>query len=427
MAKLLGKNKEEHMEITVKETEQCKLSIQYVADAEEILNKRAEVLKAFKKAPVPGFRPGKASMDAIKAHYRTQIEDSLKRALAEDAYHNTLFEKKFRPHGAPKFNSLIMEGGKFTCEFDLNVKPDFELKEYRGFEVPKPHVDMNSVEIAEKMLQELRVRFGTSTPYSEDDFVQLTDNVIIDYEGFADSIKVDALSATGEMLTVGSSQLENFDNNLLGMKVGDEREFDLKVPDNGLPSFSGKVIHFKVTLTMGAKNVPCPLNDELATKMNKKDFSELKEYVAKVAMARVESSRRAALMESVAVRLLDNNKFSVPNWLTLSEAQYLAYSSKLDWDTLEEADKEKYMEMAEKNVRLSLILDRIRDNEPESQLSDQEVFDMIKQNVARTQTGASLDDIIKEMNRTGYLQVLFSRIRDEHTLDFLAKTIKVLE
>lgn len=415
------------MDIEIKEVESCKLSIRYIADAEEILNKRGDILKQFKKAPVPGFRPGKATTDAIKTHYRNQINESLKRGLAEDAYHNTLFEKKYRVHGAPKFNSLILDGGKFTCEFDLSIKPEFELKEYKEFEIPKPHEDMKTNEIAEKMLQELRVRFGTSTPYGEDDFVQLTDNIIINYEGFANSIKVDALSADGEMLTVGVSQLENFDNNLLGMKIGDEREFDLKVPDTGLPSFAGKVIHFKVTLTMGAKNVPCPLNDELALKLNKKDFAELKEYVSKVSMAKVENSKRAALLEAMAVRLLDNHKFSVPNWLVLSEAQYLAHNTKLNWDTLEDADKEKYMEMAEKNVRLSLILDRIRDNEPLAQLSDNEVFDMIKQNIARTQTGASMDTVIKEMSRTGYLQILFSRIRDEHTLDFLTKTLKIVE
>ena len=111
------------MDIQIKETEPCKLSVHYTADAGEILNKRGEVLKHFKKAPVPGFRKGKSTLDAIKVHYRTQIEESLTRGLAEDAYHNTLFEKKLRPHGAPKFNSALMVDGKFVCDFDLIAVP----------------------------------------------------------------------------------------------------------------------------------------------------------------------------------------------------------------------------------------------------------------------------------------------------------------
>jgi hypothetical protein len=83
--------------------------------------------------------------------------------------------------------------------------------------------------------------------------------------------------------------------------------------------------------------------------------------------------------------------------------------------------------MAKKNVSLSLILDKIRETEIESQLSDQEVFEIIKQNLAKSKTGSNVDDVIKEMSRTGYLQILFSRIRDEYTLDFIVKSIRIIE
>lgn len=415
------------MDIQVKEVEPCKLTIQYTANAEEILNKRGEILKNFKKAPVPGFRPGKANMDAIKMHYRVQIEESLKKSLAEDAYHNTLFEKKFRPHGAPRFNNLEMGDGKFVCEFDLHVKPEFELVNYRGFEIPKPHEPTTSVELTEKMLQELRVRFGTSVPYTDTDFVQKGDNIIVDYEGTVDGVKIQNLCAQGEMLTVGNSQLKEFDDNVLGMTMGESREFDLIVPEGGLPSLIGKAIHFKVTLTMGAKHEPCALNDELAVKLGKKDYAELREFVGQTATAKLAVTQKTLLTNAISKHLVENHKFDVPNWLTISEAKYLAHHSKMDWDVLPDVDRKQFMELATNNVKLSLILDRIRDTEPEAQISDQEIFEIIKQNIIHSQTPASVDDVMKEMNRTGYLQILFSRIRDEYALDFVAKTIKVIE
>ena len=415
------------MDIEIKEVESCKLSIRYVAEAEEILNKRGDILKQFKKAPVPGFRPGKATTDAIKIHYRNQINESLKRGLAEDAYHNTLFEKKLRPHGAPRFNNLLLADGKFTCEFDLNVKPDFELSTYRNMELPKPHQVISAVELTEKMLQELRVRFGTSTPFSETDFVQKDDNVIVDYSGTVDGKQVEQLCATGEMLTIGHSQLKDFDDNLLGMTLGETREFDLIVPSEGLPSLVGKPIHFTVTLTMGAKSEPCPLDDELATKLGKQNFAELRGFVAGSADAKLALATKTQVNEAVSRALVSAHSFEVPNWLTLSEAQYLANQSKLNWDTLEDLDRHKFLGMAENNVKLALILDKVRDVEPEAQVSDQEVFDMIKQNIAQSKADATPDDIIKEMSRTGYLQILFSRIRDEYTLDFIVKTIRFIE
>lgn len=415
------------MQINITELEPCKLSVEYEADVSTILNKRGEVLKQFKRAPVPGFRQGKASVEAIKVHYRSQIEESLKRALIEDAYHSTLFEKKIKPHGPPRINTAFLGDGKFTCSFELYTKPDITLSEYRGLEVPKPHSNFSEIELAEKMMQDLRVKAGTVTPYVEGDFVQRGDNIILNYDGLIDNQKNASLSGEAEMLTVGASQLTAFDDNLLGMTVGETREFDVVIPPTGLPSMVGKTIHFVTNLVMGSKNVPAPLDDSLAEKFGKKDFAELRSFIHTTAQTRIQEYFKNQLLEAVAIKLLDSNNFEVPNWMALSEAQYLAHQSKLDWSKLSDVDKEKYLELGAKNVKLSLILDKIRDVDPDANLSDTEVFDMIKQNVAKSKITTSFDDAIKEMNKTGYLQILMSRIKDEYALDFIVKNIKVIE
>lgn len=415
------------MQIEVQEIEQCKLSVKYVADAEEIFNKRGEIIQAFKKAPVPGFRKDKAPLDAIKVHYRNQIEESLKRGLAEDSYHNTLFEKKLKPHGAPRFNSLLLADGKFTCEFELYTKPQFELSNYLELEIPKPHEEKNVTELTEELLQNLRVRFGEATPYSESDFVQTGDNVIVDYFGTLDGEKLNQLGAEGEMFTVGSSNLSQFDDNILGMSLGQTREFDLLIPEAAIPSLAGKTVHFTVTLNMGSKITPCPLNDELAIKLGKNNFLELKEFAHATAGASLQNKQKNSINEAVALRLIGMTTISVPNWMSLSEAQYLAHQSKMDWTVMSDEDKERFLVAAEKNVKLSLILDKVREDNPEAQLTDQEVFDIIKQNISNTKTDATVDDIIQQMNKSGYLQILFSRIKDEYAMDFITKNIKLVE
>lgn len=415
------------MQIEVKEVEPCKLSVHYEADTLEVLNKKSEVINNFKKAPVPGFRPGRASVAAISIHYRDQIDDALKRALAEDAFHNTLFEKKIKPHGAPLFNAMLYTGGKFSCDFEVFVKPEFELGTYKNLDVPKPVDPISTIDLSEKMMQELRMRFGETSPYSAEDHVINGDNVILDYEGSINGEKIENLSAEGEMLTVGLSALTEFDSNLIGMKMDETKEFDMVVPENGMPSLAGKVVHFKVTVNIGSRTIPCALNDDLAIKLGKKDYAELKEFVNATAAARVSNNLKLSVNEAICNLLVDSNKINVPTWMSVSEAKYLAHQSKLDWDTLADQDKEKFLLMANKNVTLSLVLDKIRELEPESQLSDQEVFEVIKQNLAKTKVDKSLDDIIKEMNRTGYLQILFSRIRDENTLDFIVKNARIIE
>ena len=415
------------MQIELIELEPCKMSVHYEANALEIMDKRAEVEKVFKKAPVPGNRKNHASIEVIRWHYRQQIDDSLKRALAEDAYHNTLFEKKLRAHGAPKFNNLFLDGGKFTCDFEVLTKPEFELPAWKDMEVPKPHNQTNANDLAESMMQDLRVRLGDQVPYAEDEFVQMGDNIIVDYEGTVDGEKVSSLCTQGEVMTVGKSPLQGFDTNLLGMTAGETREFDFVAPETSLPSLSGKTVHFKVTVTTGSKSVPCALDDSMAAKMGKQTFAELQADVTQAAFARSASLNRMAMYEVVSKRLVGDTQIQVPNWMSLSEAQYLAQQSQLNWEETPDSDKEKLIEMAEQNVKLALILDKIREEEPEAQISDQEVFEMIKQNIVNTKTDKSPDEVIQEMNRTGYLQILFSRIRDEYALDCVVKAVKFID
>jgi FKBP-type peptidyl-prolyl cis-trans isomerase (trigger factor) len=277
------------------------------------------------------------------------------------------------------------------------------------------------------MMQDLRVRLGDVVPYSDADFVQEGDNVILDYEATLDGNKIDNLCSSGEMVTVGKTPIPDFDANLFGMKSGETREFDLHIPKDTLPSLADKTVHFTVTLTIGSKTVPCPLDDSLATKMGKKDLNELREQVHGAAMTRVQGSRKLALHDVIARRLVADNAIEVPSWMSLSEARYLAHQSKLDWDVLPDMDRESLIDMAVKNVKLSLVLDKIREDNPEAQLTDQEVFEIIKQNLSTTKVDKPIDDIIAELNRTGYLQILFSRIRDEHAMDFVSKSVKVIE
>jgi trigger factor len=417
------------MKINLNELEYCKYNVEYESGIEEVLNKRNQVLDVFKKAPVKGFRQGKAPLEVISRVYKDQIDESVKKGLLEEAYHNTVFEKKLKVHGAPFFNSASLIGNLFTCAFVVQTKPEFELAHFQSMELPKPHETFSVQQITENLLQELRVKFGETVPYSDEDFVQAKDNVIIDYECFLDGEKIENLSAQGEMLTVGAGQLVEFEDNLLGMKQGEEKEFSLKVPETGLPSVAGKTVQMKVSLLTGSKNVPCPLDDTLAQKIDKQNFAELREFVTGIATAQVSNNYKTALNNAICAKLIADNKFQTPHFFVLSEAQYLYASTKgtVPWDQLNNEDKEKYIEVATHNVKLSLILDKIREEYPEANLSDQEVLEMLKTNIVNNKISDDPDKVMKELIQNNMLPLLFSRIKDTNTLDYIAKSVRVIE
>lgn len=414
------------MQIEVKELEPHILEVSYSSGVQEVLDKKGEVLNAFKLAPIPGFRKGKAPLDVINRHYKKQVDDSLKKALLEDAFHNTLFEKKIRAHGAPKFNKADLVGNSFTCEFEMHSKPDFTLMNFEELEVVKPHFSESISQITEKMLQEMRVRKGNNEPFSETDRAVLGDNVMLDYQGTCDGEVMETLCAEGELLTLGKSAVKEFDEGVIGMGLGETKTFNIVVGDNSFPSVSGKTVTFTVTLTMGSKNIPAPLDDTLAKSFGKENFEELRAAVAASATVQAANKQKELLHHAINNKLIAGHDFKVPDWMSSSEAQYLAQQSKVNWEALPKEDKEKLLKLATDNTKLALVLEKVREEEPLANLSDHEVFEIVKANVAKTNV-QSLDDTIKKMQASGYLQILFSRIRDEHAMDFIADKVKVIE
>jgi FKBP-type peptidyl-prolyl cis-trans isomerase (trigger factor) len=176
---------------------------------------------------------------------------------------------------------------------------------------------------------------------------------------------------------------------------------------------------------MGSKNVPHALDNSLAEKLKAKDLDDLRARIAGTASMRLQETYKQTINGSICNRLANDNKIDIPQWMAMSEAQFLAQKSKIQWDQIKEDDRQKLLNIAKRNCSVTLILEKIREVEPEAQLSDQEVFEMVKKYLhGRVK---DIDASIKEMAKTNQLQILFVKIRDEYTLEFIGKKIKIVE
>jgi len=413
------------MNITMEEIEYCKVDVHYESDIETIISKRSEVVAKFKDVAVPGFRLGHASPEVLKIYFRKEIDEALQKELANDAVQNTIFEKGIKPFGYPQFKSIHLEGNKFNCDFTLHVQPAFELQQYKDFEIPKPAEKMNAVELAQKILQDLRVRYGETTPYGENDFVQIGDNVVINYNGTVDEQPVDRLTASGELVQVGKTPIPGFDDNLLGMKTGEERVFSLVMPAEVTDSLAGKNVTFNVKLILGSKVQPAPLDDSLAKKVGFESFEIMMNHASSTASNRVQETTRNQIMDQVSKRLITNHEFKIPHWISSAEAQMSAKNNGENWEVLSDVQKERYLEHADNSIKLSLVLAKIRDVEPEAQLSDEEVFKIAKENISKFSDKP--EEVFEGMFKNGHLPILFNRIRDENTLGFIQKHCTIIE
>ena len=422
------------MDISITELEDFKVNVKCTLDKEQIQDKKDDIIREFKKAAtVPGFRQGKAPIEAISLHFKDQINEALKRELAQVAYNSTVSEHGIKAFGQPQFASMQLDNQKFQCEFCLHKIPDVELAQYKGFDLPRGHLP-NAVEMAEKILQELRERHGDTVPFTELDFIQAGDNAIIDYAGYETGKVEPSIKVDGEMFVVGKADLDAFNENLLGMRVGDRREFTVIMPgDTTAQHIANKEVKFAVHLTMASKTVPAPLDDQFAVKLGHKDIAELVATCQSTATTKVKDLEQKNLVKQVGLRLVDADQTIIPSWLALHEAKMLANQYHYNWESLDDEHKSTFIESAKRNVKLSLILSKIRETEPEAQMSEEEIITSIRQNISQYKhnlqgmQGKSDAEVLGLIQQSGFLPALVSHVRDDHTVNFIIENSNIID
>ena len=428
------------MPLETKEIEYCKVHVHYTADPDLVEDKRDEALLLMKKSKpkIPGFRIGKASDLAIKIKLKKQINDWVQRELVSAAYDEVLHETKMKPIGYPDISNVSIDESEFHCDMMFLKKPEFELQEYTEIEIPKPHMETNATELTEKMIQELRERHGDVIPYGEGDVVQKGDQVTLDFITYIDGEKIEEISSEGLLVTAGASPIPEFDDNIIGMSAGEKREFRLKLTEENLTAkglseelynkLLGSVIDCHAHVHMGTKTIPHPLDDELAQKLEYKTYNELHNAVAGSASGQIKMQEDQLVSQQLIRKLVDAHDFKVPMWLLLMESQQVASKDGADWKSASDEEKENFNKRAERNVKFSLIMDSIREEEPEVNFSDRELLDSLKSHMASMgRTDEEINEIISRAAADGTLIGMTASLRNDATLKWLISKAKIIE
>lgn len=390
----------------IQELEYCKYKVNYSASDELISEKRRKAIEHFKKYNVPGFRKGKATDTAIKTVFKNQINEFMKNELINNAHDDILFETKMRPIGQPVIEKLIFDGNKFECSMVYSKKPDFELKQYKGIEVVEPHINDTPDSLCEKYIQEIRISNGDLIPYGENDSVKLGDKVTLSYT------VSEGESNEGLMYAVGSNQIsQEFDQGILGMLAGEERAFDANNKN------------YVVKLHMGLTLKPASLDDELAKKVGFDSVANMYKAAEATAHKHIKIERSGKLAEQIKLKLIDEHKFECPTWLVTAEAQALAANARKNWNSMNEEEKTPFLTDAEKNVRFILILDAIREQEKETNISDAEAFSGVRDSLL---SRGLEPEQVKNLINNGYINSMIANFKNSYTTQWLIDNAKVI-
>lgn len=371
------------------------------------------------KAKIPGFRPGKIPAQVLDKHHGPEVDYECLNYLVDDSYKTALQTENLVPILQPKFDvKPLLRGVDYEYKVEIEVKPDFKLKEYKGLKLKDktPKVEPKEVE---QELDLVRERFAESEPAADTDTLQEGCVATIDFVGSIDGTEFPGGTAKDYALNFGKGMfLKEFEEQIAGMKKGDER--DIKVPfpkDYFEKSLAGKTADFKVTLkNLHKKKLP-PLDDELAKDMGKATLDELKKdieaHIARVKLQQV----KPEYIKEIRAKFKKDYKFGVPEPLLdiQVEEQEKALKqnpklNKLSRDELEEL------------VRFDFVLEAIAIAE-KVQPTPQEVHQTLVQYAQAYKK--PLAEIQQAMQENGMLMQIISRMTLDKTIDFLIENAKL--
>ncbi|PZF75125.1 trigger factor [Aestuariivirga litoralis] len=430
----------------VTETHSAGLKREYkvvVGQAELDKELNAKLADMSKRANIKGFRPGKVPVAHLRRVYGKSAMAEVLQDAVDSRSKQLLEEKNLKPAYQPEVKlptdeaeiAAVMDGkGDLAFTMALEVIPDFEVKDHSGLSLTR-HV----VEVAEDQIDETLKRIASQSKNFDEKqaAAEKGDRVTINFVGTIDGKAFDGGTAEDVALEIGSGQfIPGFEDQLIGAKAGDEVTVKVSFPaDYGVAELAGKPAEFatKVTKVEGAKEAA--IDEDFAKKMGFEDLAKLRDTVKQSMGAEFAQMSAMKLKRDVLDALDKEYAFELPEklveaefngiWNALQGEMTRSGKSFADEGTTEEEARKEYRAIAERRVRLGLVLGRMGEKQGVV-VSEQELQNALM-NRMRQFPGQEKMVIDYYRRNPGAMMELRGPIFEQKVVDGIVATAKVDE
>lgn len=428
--------------ITVSDAGPCKKKVEIEIPAEVIHGKLDEKYKELRKeAVVPGFRKGRTPIRLLEKRFGTDISQQVKLELMATASDEAIKENDIDSLRDPDIDHEkidLPEEGPLKFEFEVEVRPEFDLPELEGIAVEKPKVEATDERVDEE-LAALQKRAGVWTPKetggaAEDD--QVIADVVLVTEGSADHDKRENTEITVRKNGfVAGIPVEGLDELLTGAKHGDEKKTTVDIPATYFnEDYRGKKVEVSISVKEVKQMEPAALDEDFFKRLNVADLDELKDGIREQISQQAERQARAAMSEQIYAYLREKTTLDLPESVVAEQSLSLLqrqYSNMLMQGMAKEQVDEQMdqlrassEEQAAEQLKLYFVMDKIADKF-EVEVSEEEINGHIAY-VAATR-GRRPEKMREELARDGSLAQFVMQIREEKCIEKILEKANVTE
>jgi trigger factor len=429
--------------VTIEEAGPCRKKVVIEIPEKKIKKATDEQYETLRKeALVPGFRKGRAPRRLLERRFGKEAAEQVKLKLLAAASEAAIKDSELQTLGEPDIDfeqiSLPAEG-PLTFDFEVEVRPEFELPELEGIPVTRTKLEVTDEQVGREVEQMQRLA-GVWTPRSEDAAVELDDQIIADVVLKVEGIEEEQKLNNTEIYVrtngfVGEVPVEKLDALLVGAKAGDKKETSVEVPKTFFrEEYRGKKVDVRIEVQDIKWLKPAELDDAILKRYGVEDEDELREKIQDTLQSRLEGQARTEMTEQIHQYLLDNTEFDLPLDVVAQQAGTVLqrqYSNLLMRGLSRDQIAEQIEQLqagSEQQAKLQLkrffIMDKVAEK-LEISVSEEEINGHIAQLAVQRQQRP--ERLREEMARSGALAQFSLEVRQDKCIAKLLETAKVTE
>lgn len=360
------------MQVTETLSDNLKREYTVVIAAEDLGEKlEARLERIGKEVRLPGFRPGKVPMPILRKRFSQSVMGEVIEQAVRDSSAQALTERGLRPAMQPKIEITAFEEGK-DLEYKIAVEllPEIAVGDLSKIELERIKVEVPEAEVDEA-LSRLASAKRESAPLETPRPAEKGDVLVIDFRGTVDGEALPGLGGEDHHLELGSSRfVEGFEDQLIGVEAGQKRTVTVRFPEQYVnDKLAGREARFDVTVKDVRATLPRAVDDALAEALGEPDLATLRSKVANQIQGDYDRFSRTQLKRQLLDALAEAYQFAVPVgmvdsefnaiWRQIEEERKHGHVDPEDEGKSDDELKAEYRDIAERRVRLGLLLSEV--------------------------------------------------------------------
>lgn len=428
--------------VTIEEAGPCKKKLIVEIPEESIKNAIDEQYETLRKeAAVPGFRKGRAPRRLLEKRFGKETTEQIKLKLLSGASDSAIKDNEINVLREPDIDFEDIElpqDGPLKFDFEVEVRPEFDLPQLEGIEVNKTKLEVTDEQI-DREIERLQRWSGAWVP-RDDGQVQAEDQIIADVILKAEDAEEEEKLDNIEIFVrpngfVGAIPVEKLDELLTGAKTGDSRQTSVEVAKTYFKEqYRGKKVDIKIDIKDIKWLKPVPLDENFFNRLGIENENELRDTLTDTLRGRLEQQSRTQMSEQIYKYMLDNTDFDLPTDIVADQANTLLqrqYANLIRQGLPEEYLKEQMEQLraaseqqAGQQLKTFFIMDKVAEK-LNIEVTEEELNGHIAQ--LAIQRGQRPERLREDMTRDGSLSQFRLQVREDKCVAKLLESAKITE